>query len=232
MVAADYGAVVELNLRARADLVAAGEVDQHGVGIAGGGIVGVGDHVVTRQNDRRLSAGGGWVKNGDTWTVKAIGRDGSISVHRYSDGAEVVLPDGYARTHVELDYAATTYRAQGRTVDTAHAFVGPSTTRELLYVAATRGRKANTLYVDTCSDPDIDTNHDSDPSESADELLARALERTDSEMAAYAVLESKRELLATRREQGAPSGAGFDTSERVTDRPVHAPLPTQSIGLI
>ena len=36
--------------------------------------------------------------------------------------------------HLELAYASTAHRAQGRTVDTAHALVSPTTTREVLYV--------------------------------------------------------------------------------------------------
>ena len=64
------------------------------------------------------------------------------------------------REHVELAYASTAHRAQGRTVDTAHALVSPTTTREVLYVAATRGREANRLYVDTHYDPDPQTSHD------------------------------------------------------------------------
>jgi len=39
-------------------------------------------------------------------------------------------------------------------VDTAHAMVSATTTREVLYVSATRGRESNRLYVDTHYDPD------------------------------------------------------------------------------
>jgi hypothetical protein len=38
--------------------------------------------------------------------------------------------------------------------------VGPMTTREVLYVSATRGKEANRLYVDTRYDPDPQTSHD------------------------------------------------------------------------
>ncbi len=37
--------------------------------------------------------------------------------------------------------------AQGVTADTAHAVLGESTTRSLLYVAMTRGREANAAYL-------------------------------------------------------------------------------------
>jgi hypothetical protein len=62
--------------------------------------------------------------------------------------------------HVELAYASTAHRAQGRTVDTAHAFASPTATREVLYVALTRGSQSNHLYVDTHYDPDPSTGHD------------------------------------------------------------------------
>ena len=58
-----------------------------------------------------------------------------------------------------MAYATTTHRAQGRTVDTTHTLVSPTTTREALYVGATRGRDANHIYVDTHFDPDPATSH-------------------------------------------------------------------------
>ena len=48
---------------------------------------------------------------------------------------------------MELGYAATIHRAQGSTVDTAHALVDASTDRAGAYVALTRGRENNQLYV-------------------------------------------------------------------------------------
>jgi ATP-dependent exoDNAse (exonuclease V) alpha subunit len=47
----------------------------------------------------------------------------------------VVLPARYVAQHVELAYATTVHREQGRTVETAHAFVSPAATRDVLYVA-------------------------------------------------------------------------------------------------
>ena len=152
MIAGDLETVAELNLRARADRVRAGEVTEACIEVAGGGTAGVGDRIITRENNRRLSTGHRWVKNGDTWVVRAVGGDGSMRVRRENGRGEVTLPAAYVRHHVELGYAATAYRAQGRTVDTAHAIVGATTTREVLYVAATRGREANTIYVDTSNE--------------------------------------------------------------------------------
>jgi hypothetical protein len=62
------------------------------------------------------------VKNGDRRTIAATNGDGSMVVRWAGGQGEVVLP-GYVRDHVELAHATTAYRAQGRTVGTAHAFV-------------------------------------------------------------------------------------------------------------
>ena len=86
--------------------------------------------------------------------------DGTIDVRRINGTGRATLPAAYVREHVELGYATTAHRAQGRTVDTAHAFVSATTLREPLYVMATRGRESNRLYVDTMYDPDIATSHE------------------------------------------------------------------------
>ncbi len=160
MVAADADTVSELNRRARGTRVAAGLVAEQGLTVADGQTAGVGDEVVTRLNKRTLSTAKGYVKNGDRWTVTATNKDGSMLVRRAGGGGSIVLPADYVRDNVELGYAVTAYQAQGRTLDTAHAMVTATTTREVLYVEATRGREANHLYVDTHHNPDPDTSHD------------------------------------------------------------------------
>jgi conjugative relaxase-like TrwC/TraI family protein len=160
MIASDLGTVGELNSRAQADLRAAGSVSGDGATVSGGATAGIGDQVVTRQNNRRLGTGKHWVRNGDQWRVTGSDADGSLTLQRRKGLGKVHIPADYVREHVELAYASTTHRAQGRTVDTAHAMVGAMTTREVLYVSATRGKEANRLYVDTHYDPDPLTSHD------------------------------------------------------------------------
>ncbi len=186
MIAGDLDTVSELNARARTDRVAEGAVADVGVEVAGGGTAGVGDLVVTRQNDRRLSTGRRWVRNGDRWTVTATDQDGPMTVQRANGGGMVVLPAAYVAAHVELAYASSAHRAQGRTVDTAHAFVTSTTTREALYVLATRGRESNRLYVDTHYDPDPQTAHDqaTEPV-SAKEVLVGVLRNEGADVAAH-----------------------------------------------
>jgi len=186
MIAGDLGTVHELNARARADRVSSGLVTEEGVAVAGGATAGVGDHVVTRQNNRRLTAGRRWVRNGDQWTVTATNQDGSMTVARSNGGGQVVLPATYVAEHLELAYASTAHRAQGRTVDTAHAMVSPTTTREVLYVSATRGREVNRLYVDTHYDPDPQTSHGAgaEPA-TTKEVLAGVLRNEGADVAAH-----------------------------------------------
>ena len=190
MLAGDLGTVSELNSRARADRVTAGAVTEAGLTVAGGGTAGVGDLVVTRQNDRRLSTGRRWVRNGDRWVVTATDQDGSMTVKRANGGGVVVLPAAYVAEHVELAYASSAHRAQGRTVDTAHALVSSTTTREVLYVMATRGRASNRIYVDTHYDPDPQTSHDqaSEPV-TAKEVLAGVLRNEGADVAAHDMIQ-------------------------------------------
>jgi hypothetical protein len=160
MIAGDSQTVLDLNNRARADRVTAGEVGVDGVETGSGSVVGVGDSVVTRRNQRGLATGRGWVKNGDQWTVTAVRNDGAMDVRRVNGAGRATLPAAYVREHVELGYATTAHRAQGRTVDTAHSYICATTLREPLYVMATRGRESNQLYVDTMYDPDLATSHE------------------------------------------------------------------------
>ncbi len=185
MLASDTATVNELNVRARAQRVASGEVIEEGVNVAGAMTAGVNDHVVTRENNRRLSTDTGWVKNGDVWTVSATHADGSMTVTRVNGHGTVLLPASYVAENVELAYASTAHRAQGRTVDTAHAFVSPTTTREVLYVALTRGSESNHLWVDTHYDPDPSTGHDGlNPIPSALEVLAGVLRHEGADVSA------------------------------------------------
>ncbi|MGO9658033.1 MAG: AAA family ATPase [Acidimicrobiales bacterium] len=89
----------------------------------------------------------------DRFVVTATDQDGSMTVRRLDGEGQVVLPAGYVAGHVELGYATSAHGAQGQTVGTAHALVSSAMTREALYVAATRARESNRLYVDVEPQP-------------------------------------------------------------------------------
>jgi hypothetical protein len=75
---------------------------------------------------------------------------------------------------------------QGRTTDTVHALVSPTTSREALYVAATRGRASNRLYVDVSYDPDPQTGHDGTTKpQTARDVLAAVLANEGAELSAH-----------------------------------------------
>jgi conjugative relaxase-like TrwC/TraI family protein len=209
MIAGDLATVSALNARARADRVAAGQVSEGGVTVAADGTAGVGDRVVTRQNDRHLGSARQWVRNGDQWIVTATQSDGTMTVKRATrGGGKVVLPAEYVREHVELAYASTAHRAQGRTVETAHAMVTPTTTREVLYVSTTRGRETNRLYVDTHYDPDPQTSHDGvTETRSARDVLAAVLRNEGADVAALDMI---------RREQADAEGMEQLSAEYLT----------------
>ncbi|MFK4087512.1 MobF family relaxase [Kribbella sp. NPDC020789] len=149
LTAADNTTVARLNSRARLDRITTGEVESDGIELHDGTHVGLGDHVVTRLNNRRLRYGkASFVKNGDHWTVIHRWPDGSLTVEN-TNAETVTLPSTYVQESVELAYATTAHRAQGATVDTAHLLVSDKLTRALLYVGMTRGRHSNHAYVAT-----------------------------------------------------------------------------------
>jgi conjugative relaxase-like TrwC/TraI family protein len=153
MIAETVDTVRALNERARLDRIVAGQVSVTGaVGLHDETQASRGDLVITRKNDRTLSTSRGWVKNGDRWIITATHPDGSITTRRTGRqaGGRLRLPAAYVADNLELAYAVTAHRAQGSTVDTAHAIVHSSSmTRETFYVSMTRGREANTCYVAT-----------------------------------------------------------------------------------
>ncbi len=88
------------------------------VPIGGGEQAHVGDVVVTRRNERRLTTTnlGEPVRNRESWTVTDLGGDGSITVSSNLGAGSVTLPRDYVREHVRLGYAATEHGIQGDTV--------------------------------------------------------------------------------------------------------------------
>lgn len=151
MIASTNETVGKLNDLAQAHAMERGHVHpEHGsVRLHNEARAHVGDVIVTRQNARRLvvNSGQDFVKNGDLWRVAQVHESGAMTVQHLEHGGKVTLPGSYVAASVELGYASTIHRAQGATVDTAHALVDSSTDRAGAYVALTRGRESNTLYV-------------------------------------------------------------------------------------
>jgi DNA primase catalytic core len=154
--------VAELNTRARndrlaADPNAAGPAANHrAVRLTDGTLASAGDVIVTRRNDRKLRiTKTDWVKNGDRWTVVQTHTDGSITAIHNNLRRKIHLPKSYVGAgHVQLGYASTIHGAQGMTVDTSHTVLAGDEDRSLLYVATSRGRRRNDIYLAVGNDGD------------------------------------------------------------------------------
>ena len=198
--AADHATVDELATRARAERVAAGEVEVEGVA-AGEHLVGVGDEIVTTRNDRRLvTTGGGWVRNGDRWQVLARQGDDSLLVDDAAGRGQLVLAGDYVRADVALAYAVTIHQAQGLTVDESILLVDERTTAEGLYVGMTRGRHHNVALA-VCEEADVEHGW-AGPTPNETEVVLAALGRSSAEVAALEALRdtlARSESLATLR---------------------------------
>ncbi|MGE3194523.1 MAG: MobF family relaxase [Microbacteriaceae bacterium] len=195
MIAETNEAVRALNLRARLDRIEAGLVDDaRGVRLHDGTEAGAGDIVVTRQNDRRIRHGRTWVKNGDLWTVVAAHADGSIDIRPIgAEHGSIRLHAAYVAEQLELAYAITAYRAQGMTVDTAHAVVAStSMTRESLYVAMTRGRESNRVYVATDQSA-LEEHQQQSAGVSATSILRGILVHRGAELSAHEMIREEQE---------------------------------------
>lgn len=157
LVAPTRDLVAELNTRARNDRIAG--LDEKEIGraltLADDTSVSAGDRIITRENDRRLRISRtSWVKNGDRWHVRSVNDDGSLSVVHDQLGKTITLPAGYVSKTVQLGYATTVHGAQGITTGTCHVVLTGDEDRNLLYVALSRGKFANHLYLNVASDGD------------------------------------------------------------------------------
>ena len=188
LIAETLDTVSALNTRARTDRILQGDVAVDGVKLHDGNEVSRGDLIITRENNRRLSLGRSWVKNGDRWHVAHANDDGSLTVRRAGSKRRttITLPVSYVAEHVDLGYAVTAHRAQGATVDTAHAVVhSPEVTRESLYVAMTRGRESNRVYVATDEHHLEEHQHREDLQNTARSILYGILQHPGAELSAH-----------------------------------------------
>ncbi len=156
MLAPTTQTVTALNERARTDRLAAQDTPiGREVTLRTGSTASAGDLITTRRNDRRLVlTRNDWVRNGDRWTVRGVSADGSVTAQHVGTNRIITLPASYVTSEVDLGYARTVHAAQGLTADTAHSVVTGEESRQLLYVAMTRGRHTNHLYVQTVGEGD------------------------------------------------------------------------------
>jgi len=191
MLAPTRAVAAELNARARADRLATrnpdGTTGDAQVRLSGGSAASAGDTVVTRRNNRRLALStSDWVKNGDRWTVRDVLPGGAVTVQHRHTRRVITLPATYASQHLALGYASTVHAAQGATADTGHTVATGAEDRQLLYVAMTRGRTGNHLYLATAGDGDGDSvlTPDALLPPTAVDLLSRIIDRDGAQLSA------------------------------------------------
>lgn len=217
LIAETHEDVTTPNGRARADLILNRTLNpDREVELRDGTAAGVGDTIITRLNNRKLRTltGRDWVRNGDIWTVTAVGDDGTVTIaHDYGTGTAVredgtikarkrgrrfggtiVIPASYVAEHVDLGYAVTAYRAQGITTDTAHVVVEPTSTRETFYVAMTRGRHATRAYVTfDRADGHAQPHPGDDPHATVRSVLYGVLQHSGAELSAHETIVAEQE---------------------------------------
>jgi AAA domain len=217
----------ELARRARDELAALGMVATDGLAeLADGNVVGVGDLIVARQNER-IDAGepqrrlanrdvlriDAWDEIGEARVAlvrRIVGRDPVTGKATWS--APFELSADYIERHADLAYAGNVHVAQGRTVDTAHLVVDDTAGRESLYVGMSRGRERNTAYVVTERVHAVDLSPDLRPAPSIQDpaagkdaasrphrlaVLADVLEREQAERTATETMRHELERAAS-----------------------------------
>ena len=185
MIAARRADVADLNARARGRLRSAGEVEPDGLSLPGGEFA-VGDRVVIKRNELRLG-----VSNGDRGQVVAVDpRVGSLTVRRSDQEVELGSEFLHGMTRngdptLEHGCAITGHVAQGVTVDHAFVLADGGISREWAYVAMSRGRLSNQLYLSE----EVDSGRaefapTSPPSSTAIDRLAARLATSDAQLLA------------------------------------------------
>ncbi|MGV9961243.1 MobF family relaxase [Rhodococcus aetherivorans] len=203
MVAPTNDLVRQLNEKAAAYYRANGTVTGPGIVLADGLEAAVGDVVVTRKNNSKYvvkdSAGNtsGRVKNGDLWTVAAIGTDGSLRLRNNISGGQVTVAADYLTDNVHLGYATTVHRSQGMTVGSCHVLAGANMDRQSLYVALSRGKLANIVYAAHDELPDWDFEHRPDAHPGAMGLLAKIIARDGSQRTVHQMIEDEQRKAAS-----------------------------------
>lgn len=143
MIAARRVDIDDLNQRARQRLDAIGELGEEAVEAVGRDYR-VGDRIICLRNHRSVG-----VLNGTRGTVTAVDAAArSLTFHRDDSGEDVVLPSIYLDAGwVDHAYAITAHKAQGLTCETTFVLADDTTYREWGYVAMSRGRTQNRLYL-------------------------------------------------------------------------------------
>ena len=182
MVALRRNDVADLNQRARARMTVDGQFGGEPLVVHQQPIA-IGDRVVALRNHAGLG-----VTNGSQGTVTAIDRNAGSLTMIDRAGHEITLTSDYLASTTQrggptLDYAyaITGHKAQGVTVDDALVLGSDALYREWGYVAMSRGRHANRLYL-VAGEPELDDPLRRDDNTPAVDRVSRALARSAGQL--------------------------------------------------
>jgi conjugative relaxase-like TrwC/TraI family protein len=218
MVAKRNAEVEQLNRLARAVMKAEGRLGEQEV-LVGEASFAAGDQVITRINDHTNQ-----IYNRERWRVAEVEPgSGSLVLDGIDTRRRVCVDSVYLDAVNPSDgapalqhaYAATTYQAQGATVDRAYVMADPSMDRQEFYVAASRSREETWFY----ATPEVQIEREEYAPASpwlrqGLDHIAEAAERDGAQVAAYdQALRSRlaplstEELAARGRELRSEAGA-------------------------
>lgn len=164
--------------------------------------------IQTRQNDSDVQ-----VANRQTWTVQAVGQDGTVWAKENGSGRKrqrtVRLPAEYVAEHTHLAYASTAYGVQGATVPASHTVLSDALDAAGVYVGMTRGQQTNRLHVVAAD------------AEDAREQFVTALERDRADRGLVAATQAAREAVAGLAADGPVRLVNAERA-RLTERIEHA----------
>ena len=142
MLAGRWSDVDDLNARARQRVDTAGQLSGPALTVDGRPYQ-TGDRIMTLRNQRRLG-----VRNGTPATITHIDADQRAVTIRTDTHTTHTLPADYLDAgHLRHAYATTIHKAQGLTCDQALVLGNDTLYQEAGYVALSRGRAQNRLYL-------------------------------------------------------------------------------------
>jgi len=177
----DNDTVAELNQQARSHLTASQRLNGPTLD-TGQRVFETGDRILCRKNQDRLD-----VLNGDLGTVVTVDpKQMTLTVRLDRDPETRELPSWYLdEGHVDYGYALTGHKAQGVTTGRTFTIIAGGVDREWAYVALSRGREANTLYLANPEHADEGCTHLTHPDRrEAFDALTTSLDRSSAQTAA------------------------------------------------
>ncbi len=187
MIAKRNAEVAKLNELARERMRAEGRLGEAEIEV-GDARFAAGDQVITRINDHRAQ-----IYNRERWRIESVDPESGAVVLDGIDTAGRVCVDSvylgrvtnYGDPALQHAYAATTYQAQGATVDRAYVMADPSMDRQEFYVAASRSREETYFYATPEVQFDREEYAPRTPPRPDLEHIAEAAERDGSQAAAH-----------------------------------------------